>query len=393
MIRPSLDSGPVALAAYVARLFCDSHRLAYAHLAPDLKIVHASPNFAPLLTTAAAAPMEGQALTDLLEEFVGAEEALAAVLSGKEAVYRLDRINRQLPDGSTVYLSFQVIPFNDLYPEAGLLLIAEETTTETQLEQRLVQDRNELRLLQVELAQANEQLQHLNRLKSFFVSMAAHDMRLPLTAIKGYSEMLLDFLPNEHLDKQRHFTAIIHSQAHRLGQLLNGLLDVEQIEQGKLVLKLSEVNLGTAVQEAMNGLNVMALNRNLSLLVELPEQEVQIQADAERVEQILYNLISNGLKYTRDEGYVRVSLHCQNGQAVIDVADNGLGMTSEQMDKLFEPYYRTDEARKSRATGAGIGLFIAKTLAEAHHGSIAVESKRGQGSTFTVRLPLRQPLP
>jgi signal transduction histidine kinase len=377
------------LAARAAKALIQEHRIAYAQLSPDLKVVHASSNLRDVIHDPTP-QLEGSALTDLFWEFVSTEEPLNAVLRGEANDYRLERVNREAADGSITYLTFQVVPLDELNPSLGLMLIVEDVSQTSHAEQRMMQDRNELRLLQSELARANEELQRINRFKSFLLSMAAHDLRAPLTSILGYAGLLTNNPPVLDEAEQKIALAMIESQGHRLEHLISDLLDLDQMERGKLIIAFKLCELNELVCEVIKPLDVMREFRGITMKLDLPKMPLQLQADPERLRQILNNMISNAIKYTPEGGHIEVGTGVENDEAVVYVADNGKGMTEEQLSHLFQLYYRTDDARQSKVKGTGLGLFIVKTLVDAHHGRIDVTSKPGKGTTFTVRLPLEQ---
>jgi signal transduction histidine kinase len=377
------------LAARAAKALIQEHRIAYAQLSPDLKVVHASSNLRDVIHDPTP-QIEGSALTDLFWEFVSTEESLKAILRGEANDYRLERVNREAPDGSIAYFTFHVVPLDELNPALGLMLIVEDVSQTSHSEQRMMQDRNELRLLQSQLARANEELQRINRFKSFVLSMAAHDLRAPLTSILGYAGLLTNDAAVFSETEQKQALAMIEAQGHRLEHLISDLLDLDQTERGKLVISFKLCDLNELIREVIKPLDVTREFRQISLKLDLPNMPVQLQADRERLRQILNNMISNAIKYTPEGGQIEVKARAENDQAVIWVSDNGKGMTDEQLSNLFQLYYRTEDARQSKVKGTGLGLFIVKTLVDAHHGRIEVASKPGQGTTFTVRLPLEQ---
>ncbi|MBI5052538.1 MAG: PAS domain-containing protein [Chloroflexi bacterium] len=389
MTLQPLDTSPIVLAARAAQALMQEHRIAYAQLAPDLTIVHASSNLRDVIHDPTP-QIEGSALTDLFWEFVSAEEPLYAIMRGEANDYRLERVNREAGDGSIAYFTFHVVPLDELNPVLGLMLIVEDVSQTSHAEQRMMQDRNELRLLQSQLARANEELQRINRFKSFLLSMAAHDLRAPLTSILGFAGLLTNDPPVLGEPEQKQALAMIEAQGHRLEHLISDLLDLDQTERGKLVISFKLCELSELIREVMKPLDVTRELRQITLKLDLPKMPVQLQADRERLRQILNNMISNAIKYTPEGGHIEVAARAESDDAVIQISDNGKGMTEEQLSHLFQLYYRTDDARQSKVKGTGLGLFIVKTLVDAHHGRIDVTSKPKQGTTFTVRLPLEQ---
>lgn len=378
------------IAGRLVEHLADRRHLAFAIIAPDLTLARASANFAAVATGPIDA--ERPALADVLLEFVGAEGMLRDILAGAEPSFRLDHVARERPDGAPLYLTFEVIPLETAVPQNGLLLLVQDTTRNGTLEQRLVQERNELRLARAALADANAELTRLNRLKSLFLSMAAHDLRTPLTVIQGFAQLLaMDLSPEPSEATSREYLETITAQVEWLDRLIVNLLALDQIEEGKLALRPTACIIDVIGQEVLDAMQALALSKRQRLTLEPADAPTQAFADPERVRQILYNLLGNAIKYTPPQGHIRLRLGTENGMAVVAVADNGRGMTATEQAQLFELYYRTNDAARSKVKGTGLGLFIVKTLAEAQNGHIDVHSAPGEGTTFTVRLPGRPP--
>ncbi len=376
------------LPGHVTRALGQRQGLSYALLDHKLVLQQVAPNFDELSGWREESAV-GHLLTDVFQEFVGAEDALRAILQGGPATYRLDHVNRMQTDQSIRYVSFQVTPVGESGGADGLLLLIEDTTEAGKLQQSLVQDRNELRLVRRELALANEELQQLNRLKSLFLSMAAHDLRTPLASIRGFAEMLRDDLPGS-ASQEIDMLEIILSQAHRLQHLISDLLDLDQVDRGQVTINLRQCALDEVVSEVVHSMRPLSERRQVTIEMNISTRPLQLQADPDRLAQIVYNLLSNAVKYTAEGSRVEVGACYRGDDVLLHVADNGRGLTAEQIGQLFTLYYRTEEARQSAEAGTGIGLFIVKMLVEAHHGEITVESAAGQGTMFYVRLPASQ---
>ena len=377
---------PIVLAAHVAKAYNSTHQLAYAHLSPELKVLQISPNFLSLLHTPGI-EVVGQPIANVLWEFVGAENVLNDVLHGMQPNYQLDQVHREQKDGTLSYLSFRVSAVRQYDPSSGLLLLIEDTTEYGRLQQDLVQDRNELRLLQKKLEQANKELTELNQMKSLFLSMAAHDLQTPLTAIFGYSDLLLNGIGASSPEQQEEFLETIRAQANRLSRLVTDFLDLDQIEQGTLDIVPMECLLNEIITEVVNVVRIEAQMRDITLDLELPSEPLLLMADPDKLHQVLYNLIGNALKYTMSGGSIRIETSQAIEEISIAISDSGLGMSQEQLSNLFTLYYRTEEATQRRIKGKGLGLYIVKSLVEAHNGRIEVTSEPNVGTTFTVVLP------
>ena len=384
-----IERDPLVLAACVAQAVSATNQMAYVQLAPGFTVVQYSSNF-PSLLPDPTQKITGQPITDLLWELVGTEEILGEILHGDQATYRLEYINREMADGSTAYLNFQILPLDTNNPGQGLLLLIENETAYGRLQQSLVQDRNELRLVKDKLTEANEELVRLNRLKSLFLSMSAHDLRTPLTAISGYASLMLDILPQETSPRVQDYLKIVMHQAGRLNGLISDFLDLDQIEEGQLKLEPEPLDLREIVEEVTQVMQINANSRETDLNTSLPKTPLSLWADRDKLYRVVYNLIGNAIKYTPRQGRVEVKAKQDGDQIVLHVVDNGRGLTDEQLTNLFQIYYRTEDAKKSKTQGTGLGLYIVKMLVEAHQGQITVTSQPGHGSTFSVTLP-KQP--
>ena len=383
--RP-LNLDPIILAAHVAQTVRVAQRFAYAQLSPDLRILQASPKFLDLIDPSIEQPI-GIFVDELLDEMFGTQDQLEAVLYSKIPHYRLEYINRPQPDGSIVYLTFHITPMDETKPHRGLLLLVEDTTESGRLQQRLVQDRNELQLLQDKLGKANRELQQLSRLKSLFLSMAAHDLRTPLTVAKLQVDMLTKQMLADLSPSQLDGLDMIRAQIEKLDRLINDLLDLDSLERGQLPLNPTEFTLNDLIQEVVKSMQILTQRTKQQIRVSFPTT-LSMRADATRIWQIIYNLISNAIKYSREQGQVTIVGHQEEDEIVLYISDNGRGMTNEQMEQLFQPYYRTKEAVQSKIKGTGLGLYIVKMLVEAHNGRIEVESQPGYGTTFTLYFPI-----
>ncbi len=386
MNLPMSEPLPDQIIARVVEVLYPAGRVSYALLSQDLKLVQASDDFADVLIDPPE-KMEDQPITDLLWEFVGADNALLEVLSGKLPFLRLEDVNRLCANGSTSYLKFLVVPLSLENPSQGLLLIVEDTTRASRQDQQLVQDRNELRLAQAQLARANQELLTLNQLKSLFLSIAAHDLRAPLSAIGSYAEIVQSELPLNSPADHHEFLGLIGSQVRRLDRLIADFLDLDPLERGRLTIQPVPCDLNMLTEEAFDIMAEVAHHHQLKFKLSLAEGPNQILADPGRVLQIFYNLINNAIKYTPEGGSVEVKAWADSHSGVFQVSDTGYGLSESEREHLFDLYFRTESSQQSQVRGSGLGLYIVKSLVDAQHGQIEVSSPPGAGTTFTVRLP------
>src|SRR5262245_4491409 len=239
-----------------------------------------------------------------------------------------------------------------------------------------------------ELAIANERLKQLDRLKSDFVSNVSHQLRTPLTAIKGSVDLLLREVPGSLNEKQTHYLSRLRSNTQHLAGLINDLLDLSRIEAGKVELKAARISLGGLVHEVVETLRPVAAERSIALEATVPEVSALVWADRDKVTQVLMNLIGNAIKFTPPHGHIAV-VTTRNGSewVKVSVADTGPGIPAEEREKIFDKFYQVAAQGAQKPKGTGLGLAISKSLVELHGGKIWVESEPNHGSVFSFSLP------
>jgi two-component system, sensor histidine kinase and response regulator len=236
-----------------------------------------------------------------------------------------------------------------------------------------------------ELSAQNERLRELDRLKDEFVALVSHELRTPLTSIIGYIQLLRDERASG-LDTD-HFAEVIERNAERLLRLVGDLLFLSQMQSGQLVLDLRDTDLAGLAVEAVEEARPHAQRRHIVL--DLSAGFVpRVAVDPTRIAQLLGNLISNAVKFTPEGGKVGVTLTVEGGEAVLSVADTGIGIRAADRERIFERFFRTEAATRRVIPGSGLGLTISQAIVEAHGGTITVRSDEAHGSTFTVRLPM-----
>jgi len=245
------------------------------------------------------------------------------------------------------------------------------------------------RQLRQELEALNHQVQEANRLKTEFVTVVTHELRSPLTSIAGYIELLLEGEGREGAEAQREYLRIVKRNADRLLEMINDLLDIARIEAGKLELKRLPLDLGGLIREAVRALRPQIEGKGQHLILDLAEPLPAVTGDPERITQILINLVSNAHKYTPQGGRVTVATRAEGAQVRISVRDTGIGLSSEEQQKLFTKFFRAQHPLVREAGGTGLGLAITRALVELHGGTLTVDSAPGQGATFSVALPTR----
>lgn len=250
--------------------------------------------------------------------------------------------------------------------------------------EELAQAYEELRRRNEALEAANEELKELDQLKSDFVSMVSHELRAPLTNINGSIELMLTDGDMES-QSQRTMLRIIGEQSARLTRLVQGILNVSRIEARKLEIHPQAVDVRPLMEKVIENLTRSDDTHSFTM----PAGPLPIvQADPDRLEEILANLIDNAVKYSPEGGTITLSAQESNGRLIISVSDPGVGIPAKELDKIFDKFHRVDRGDARTTYGHGLGLYISKRFIEAHGGDIWVESKLGKGSTFSFTLPL-----
>jgi two-component system phosphate regulon sensor histidine kinase PhoR len=231
------------------------------------------------------------------------------------------------------------------------------------------------------------ELRRLERVRTEFVANVSHELRTPLTSIRGYLETLLDGALEEPANAYR-FLEIAHTHAERLSRLVDDLLQLSDIETGKLVLKPTWLSLHEVAAEVVAFFETQAAQKSLSLVNNVP-RDIRLQADWDRLTQIFVNLVDNAMKYTSEQGAITLGAeHGVNRFVRVWVVDTGIGIPSTDLPRLTERFYRVDKARSRELGGTGLGLAIVKHLVQAHGGELWLESELGKGTAVNFSLPL-----
>jgi signal transduction histidine kinase len=234
------------------------------------------------------------------------------------------------------------------------------------------------------------QLAELDKLKAEFVSVASHELKTPLNVILGYLSLLEDGVYGNLSAKQREVLATIGSQCQALARLVKQLLDVSRFEAGGGKLEPRAIDLVSFFDELEDAFQVLASQRGVTFEVSLsPELPAEVVWDADRINEVLGNLVSNAFKFTDRYGRVELTVEPVNGSVVMEVRDTGAGIPPAQLPHIFEKFYQADNQTAASAKGTGLGLAIAREIVDAHHGSITVDSTPGIGTVFTITLPVQ----
>jgi signal transduction histidine kinase len=238
-----------------------------------------------------------------------------------------------------------------------------------------------------QLAQAfnrmSDELEHVERSRRDLVANVSHELKTPIAAIRAHLENLLDGV--ERPDPAT--LQVMLEQSDRLTRLVDQLLDLSELESGDVPLRREPFELGPVVSQVLSEIEVAGGTGGVELRDELAAGLPPVDADAERIHQVLFNLVDNAVRFTPPGGAVTVRAERHDAAVRIEVVDTGVGIAPEHLPRLFERFYRVDQARSRGAGGTGIGLAIARSVVEAHGGQLRAESELGRGSTFTFELP------
>jgi two-component system, OmpR family, phosphate regulon sensor histidine kinase PhoR len=230
-----------------------------------------------------------------------------------------------------------------------------------------------------------QQLAH-ERMQADFHSMVAHDLRSPLAVIQGYAALIASGKAGPVTPTQKEFLAHVLQKVDDLSELLSDFLEISRIEAGYVDLEIEEVPLGALIADCLEELGAQAREKRLTVAMDVTPPDLRLGCDPLRMRQILQNLLSNAVKYNQADGWIRVRARREDQDVLLEVADGGIGLTPEERAELFRPYRRGRAER--RIKGVGLGLAIVKKLVEAHQGHISVTSRPGEGTSFTVCLPV-----
>lgn len=334
-------------------------------LSPEPILVHADEKFVYLNAAAVrllGAADEQQLLNKSLFDFIlkerhqAARERIHQIYKGRRFSERLD-IKIQRLDHKIIDVEVSSMPIRFLDQNASQALLRDVT-----------------------------ERKKLERLKSELISNVSHELRTPLTAIKGYTEMLLGDDEDAMSRQQQDFLNIVAQNANRLTNLINDLLDIESLDSGKLTGELDILDLSDVLRTVAQALKVNADEKGLAFEVDL-EAAVLIKGDEGRLVQAFSNLAANAIKYT-PQGSVTIKSSTQGDEALVEISDSGIGIAEEDLGKLFERFFRSDDKYVREVGGTGLGLAIAKAAIESHEGRIEVKSQLQKGTTFFVYLPL-----
>lgn len=243
-----------------------------------------------------------------------------------------------------------------------------------------------LNIMAAELQQKMENLKQMDRVRTDFVANVSHELKTPLTLIKGYIETLEDKAINDK-EKARKFISIIKEHTNRLENIMEDLLSLSELELSKNCLNKTEFDLKKLIDEITLSFGYALDTKRQMLSIDQQGDDFKIKADRDKIEQVIVNLIDNAIKYTNEAGQINILLLERQNEITFTVQDDGVGIPAEDINRVFERFYRVDKARSRELGGTGLGLGIAKHIALAHNGQISIESEINKGTKVLVRLP------
>jgi two-component system sensor histidine kinase VicK len=229
--------------------------------------------------------------------------------------------------------------------------------------------------------------ERLDRMRKEFVANVSHELRTPLTTIKSYTETLLDGAV-ENKELAINFLKVIDTESERMTRLVKDLLQLSKLEYDSIQWNMKKISIYKIVSECAYRMNISAEQKNQILEFNSELDIPEIMGDRDRIEQVIVNILSNAIKYTPENGKIKINLSQEDDNVLVEVADNGIGIPKEDLPRLFERFYRVDKARSRMLGGTGLGLSIAGQIVEAHKGKIKIQSEYGQGTQVFISLPV-----
>ena len=242
-----------------------------------------------------------------------------------------------------------------------------------------------------DLKSSNRQLMRLDQAKDEFVSMASHQLRTPLTSVKGYIDMVLEGDAGKITDSQRHLLREAFSSSERMVHLINDFLSVSRLQTGKFMIEKRPIDLAKVVAQEVDGLRTTAAGHQLKLVYKRPKNIPITMVDENKIRQVMMNFMDNAIYYSPEGGTIEVDLNKVDNRIEFTVKDHGMGVPKSDQSNLFGKFFRASNARKQRPDGTGVGLFLAKKVVTSHKGNVIFESTEGKGSTFGFWLPIIEP--
>jgi signal transduction histidine kinase len=239
--------------------------------------------------------------------------------------------------------------------------------------------------LERQIQNTRNEFTELDRMKSDFIAITSHELRTPLGLILGHATFLREMIS----DEQREAVEIIIRNATRLKEIIESLTEVDNYEAGLARIRQNSISIPSIIREVVSSFQDMAASKNITLEEDIRDEDLQVEADANKITVAISNLIRNALTFTDEGGQVQVMVELVTGHVQVSVKDNGIGIPASDLGLIFDRFFQVESHLTRRHTGMGLGLSVAKGMIELHGGRIWVESIEGRGSTFSFLLPLR----
>lgn len=313
---------------------------------------------------------------------------LAQILAEGESVLSRDVSAAEAIDGTPSAIQLAVPVRRDGRVTGLITLESDDPGAIDQEDVAFVERLADRAAVAIKNARLYEDVQAANKAKSDFISIVSHELRLPMTSIKGYTDLLVSGMAGELNTQQQQFLGVIRRNMERMSTLIRDLADINRIESGRMTFENRDFVLQEVVDDVVENLREAIDGRDQTVTVEMAEGETAVHADPTRISQILSNLVSNAHKYTPDRGQITIRVGQDDSHAVISVIDTGVGISEADQAKLFTQFFRAESPEVREQSGWGLGLSIVKKMVEAQGGEIGVESELGRGSAFTFSVPL-----
>lgn len=321
----------------------------------------------------------GYDLLDILntESFITApitarNEPVGFILMGNTSLYG------KVTEGDTELLSILASQIGTAIENTKLY--TELFSSHKELERRVVERTQELEKL-------NEELKRLNKMKSDFISAVSHELRTPLTSIKGYASILMTGKLGDVLPAQKERLEKIDKHSNSLVHLINNLLDIARIESGKVQMEMKDISIKEMLDSIIDIISPQVKEKNISLKINSKIKFDKIKADQSQMERVFLNLLSNAAKFTPENGKITIDIEEKDNDTQFSIEDTGIGIPPQDIQKVFQEFFRADNALDQKIKGSGLGLSLVKKIIEAHKGKIWFDSELDKGTRFTFTLP------
>jgi two-component system, OmpR family, sensor histidine kinase BaeS len=287
----------------------------------------------------------------------------------------------------TILLSFGLIGILSQKLARPLLIMKDATKKMARGEYKqeiITKGNDEVAQLGQSIQSLGEKLQEYEDTRNDFLADVSHEIRTPLTYIRGYSDILSKGM-YKNKEELVEYTSIINKEADRLTFLINDLFEMSKLQVGRFELNMEMANINSILEKVVMNLTPAAIKKGIDIKAHYAEDIPKINLDVQRMEQVIYNLIENAIKYT-DHGEITISSYKNKEMVVIDIKDTGVGIPEQDIPRIWDRFYRVDKSRTRKTGGSGLGLFLVKSIVEAHRGEIIADSQEDKGSTFTIYL-------